>query len=312
MNSTIDVLLATYNGELYIDEQLKSLFEQSYQNFNVLIRDDGSIDKTLEIIGKYQEIYPERIKLIVDEDKGLGPSANFGRLMQYATAPYIMFCDQDDVWLKNKIEKTLTEMKKIEENIGINFPILVHSDLIVVNQDLELLQESMSKGQKLQSHQNEFHQLLIQNNITGCTMMINKALLEIGLPVPQEAIMHDWWLGILAAAFGKVHYIDEGLILYRQHGRNDVGAQIFDLNYVLKKLNGAGINKAKQSVYKTIKQSQCLQTKMGHELPPIYKEINEAYSTIERFNKFKKILVLYKYKLFKKGILRNLVLLYVI
>ena len=179
MNSCIDILLATYNGELYIDAQLKSLFEQSFQNFNLIIRDDGSKDRTLEIIHQYQELYPERIKVITDNDRGLGPAGNFGRLMKYSTASYIMFCDQDDIWLENKIEKTFNTIKKMEEEYGVDCPILVHSDLIVVDKNLEVIQQSMSKGQKLESHQNEFHQLLIQNNITGCTMMINQSLLNL-------------------------------------------------------------------------------------------------------------------------------------
>lgn len=311
MNFNIDILLATYNGEFFIEEQLKSLFEQSYQNFKILVRDDGSKDRTLEIVRQYQKYYPGRIEIIVDDDRGLGPSGNFGRLLQYSTAPYIMFCDQDDVWLENKIERTLAEMKKVEAKSEKDFPILIHSDLIVVNKDLNIIKESMSKSQKLYAHQNEFHQLLIQNNITGCTMMINKPLLKYAFPIPQEAIMHDWWLGIIASAYGKVQYIDEGLILYRQHGSNDVGAQIFNLRYILKKINFKSINEAKESVYRTVKQSRRLQ-KTGYQLPKKYKEINEAYSKIYSYNKFKRVSTLFKYKLFKKGILRNLALLFVI
>lgn len=311
MNFNVDILLATYNGELFIEEQLKSLFEQSCQDFKVLVRDDGSRDRTLEIVRQYRKRYPGRIEIIIDNDKGLGPSGNFGRLLQYSTAPYIMFCDQDDLWLKNKIERTLAEMKKVEAKSGKDSPILVHSDLIVVNKDLNIIKESMSKSQKLYTHKNDFHQLLIQNNITGCTMMINKPLLKYASPIPQEAIMHDWWLGIIASAYGKIQYIDEGLILYRQHGGNDVGAQILNLSYILKKINFKAINEAKQSVYRTVEQSRCLQ-KMGYDLPKQYKEINETYANIDSYNKFKRIYILFKYKLFKKGILRNIALLYVI
>ena len=124
--------------------------------------------------------------------------------------------------------------------------------------------------------------------------------------------MHDWWLGLIASAFGKIAYIDEGLILYRQHGGNDVGAQIFNFSYLLKRFNFKSIQNAKKSVNQTIKQAQVLQQEKGCILSQSYNEINDAYSNINAYNKINRILILFKYKLFKKGIIRNVVLLYVI
>lgn len=312
MSKRVQILLATYNGGRYIEEQLISLFNQTYQDFELLIRDDGSKDNTLEIVRKYREKYPNRIQLISDNQKGLGPSGNFSRLMTYATANYIMFCDQDDIWLPHKIEKTLNKMLELEEINGENIPILIHSDLKIVDEDLKVLNESMSQAQKLCSNKNEFNKLLIQNNITGCTMMINKSLKEIAGSVPKEAIMHDWWLGLVASSVGIIGYIDQALILYRQHGRNDVGAQVYNFNNIIKKINKNGLDKAKLSINKTIKQAEAFYSLYGKFMKETEKDILVNFMNIQKNSKIKKLSILYKYKLYKIGTVRNLVLICII
>ncbi len=308
MLKNVQVLLATYNGEDYIEEQLISLFNQTYQEFELLIRDDGSTDCTLEIVEKYKLKYSNRIKVIIDNKKGLGPSGNFSELMRYATADYIMFCDQDDIWIPHKIEITLEKMLELEKAYGVAAPILVHSDLTIVDRDLNVINSSMSQAQKLYANENDFNQLLMQNTITGCTMMINKALREMTRVVPKEAIMHDWWLGLVASSLGTIGYIDEALILYRQHGKNDVGAQVLNFNNVLKKANKNGFDKAYQSIEKSIKQAQIFYQLYSKFIPKKNQEIVEDLINIKQYNKLKRVTILCKHKLYKKGILRNIVL----
>lgn len=222
----IDILIATYNSEKFIDELFNSIVAQSYCEWQVVVQDDCSSDSTTEIVSSYCEKYPGKFKLFVNE-KGTGSAkANFLSMLKRASAEYIMFCDHDDVWLPKKIEKTLEKMQELERDRGENVPILVHSDLTVVDKTLNILHKSFFAFQGLNGEINAFNRLLCQNNVTGCTMMINKPLLKkvgAGLNV-EKILMHDWWFALLASAFGKIGFINEPLILYRQHGENEVGA----------------------------------------------------------------------------------------
>lgn len=226
MSVSIDILMSTYNGELFIRDQLDSIFNQSSTDWRLIIRDDGSSDNTRQIISEYQEKAPNKIFLI-DDDKGkLGSCQSFFRLMSHSNAQYVFFCDQDDVWLQNKIELQMKEMQRIEGDCGAGFPVLVHSDLRVVNESLGLISESLWKYQKL--NPNSMHGLnrvLIQNYVTGCTMLVNRALLEYAISGSPKAIMHDWWMLLLATVKGKVVDMPETTVLYRQHNENDTGAK---------------------------------------------------------------------------------------
>ena len=133
----IDILLATYNGESYLSSQLDSIINQSCDNWKILIRDDGSKDRTLEIIEWYTKKYNNQIFLIEDEKKNLGVCGNFSELLNHSHADYAMFCDQDDIWFKNKIKITFQKMKEMENTYGSDCPILVHTDLMVVDKNLE-------------------------------------------------------------------------------------------------------------------------------------------------------------------------------
>jgi hypothetical protein len=140
-----------------------------------------------------------------------------------AQSDYLMFCDHDDVWLPHKIAMSLKRMSELEAALGNHTPILVHTDLAVVDHELKPLFPSFSRREKLSAHRSNFRQLMMQNNVTGCTMLLNKALYEIARPVPHDAAMHDWWIALVAAAFGEISYIDSATVLYRQHERNSVG-----------------------------------------------------------------------------------------
>jgi len=236
VKNSISILLATYNGEKYLKEQLDSLFLQTYQEFDILIRDDCSKDSTVEIIKEYEKIYPKRIKLIVDEIGNLGSSKSFMKLLEYSNSDYIMFCDQDDIWLSNKIEISLNRIQELEKE-NRNQPLLVFSDLKVVNQDLKVLHKSFWEYQKLiPSISKEWKKLLAQNVITGCTMIINKKAKEVCLPFELPMMIHDQWIGVNISKYGKIDYLDEKTILYRQHENNVAGAHNYGLQYIASKL----------------------------------------------------------------------------
>lgn len=230
----IDILLATYNGARFLAEQLDSLFNQTNQDWTLIVHDDGSMDETVEIVKSYQVRNPSRIVLIEDDIKTGGAKNNFSHLIQFSISEYVMFCDQDDVWLSNKIELTLNQMLKLE-NTYPNKPILVHTDLVVVDKKLNEIAPSMFNYQKI-SKSPSFEELLVQNNVTGCTMMINKKAREDSLPIPKDAIMHDWWIALISMANrGHVALLDKPTILYRQHQSNSVGAQKVSLLFFLQK-----------------------------------------------------------------------------
>jgi len=220
----IDILMATYNGSKYIQEQLNSILEQTYSNWNLIIRDDGSSDNTIEIIKKYIEKYPLKIKLIEDNYKNIGITMNFSKLVEYSTSNYIMFCDQDDVWKKNKIEKTFSQMKNLENKVNIAMPLLVFSDLTTVDNKLNIINESFWKSQKINPEiSKNLYQVLAQNVVTGCTIMINKKSKEQFFPISTKNILHDHWLVVNICKYGKIAYINESLIYYRQHSTNKLG-----------------------------------------------------------------------------------------
>jgi glycosyltransferase involved in cell wall biosynthesis len=222
---SIDILLATYNGQKYLAEQINSILTQSHQDWQLLIRDDGSVDDTVNIIKRYVRQYPHKIKMITDNFNHLGAKLNFGKLLEHAQADYIMFCDQDDVWLPRKIEVTLRVMQAAEKNYP-NKPIMVHSDSIIVDDNLKVIAGSKWAYEKIWPSKNDnLNRIILQNVATGCTVMINERAKNVSLPISEDAIMHDWWIAIKVAKYGKIVHTPDKLILHRQHSNNLVGAK---------------------------------------------------------------------------------------
>lgn len=222
----IAILLASYNGEKYIAEQIESLLKQTEAGWELFIHDDGSTDRTPEILRRYEARYPDRIHVLDSPPCG-GAKDNFLRMLREVRAPYVMFCDQDDVWLPEKVEVTLGEMKRLEVKHGAERPLLVFTDLCVTDERLHPIAARLSAYQKLDPRRTKAKELMIQNVITGCTVMLNRALVKLAI-TPENTtgiIMHDWWCALIAASFGAVSYVDRALVLYRQHGGNSVGAK---------------------------------------------------------------------------------------
>jgi len=224
----VDLLLATYNGARYLSAQLDSILLQTHQDFRVLVSDDGSSDDTLATVESYRARFGERLILLTNPSPGRGVVRNFENLMaaslQDGVANWAAFCDQDDVWMPRKIERSLAEMRRIEVEDGKGGPCLVHSDLTVVDQNLELICPSFTAYQSMNPGQCTPTSLLSMNQVTGCTAMVNRALLKMALPLPREVIMHDWWCALVSGS-GRRSFIAAPQVLYRQHGGNQVGAR---------------------------------------------------------------------------------------
>ena len=231
----IVILLSTYNGEDFLAEQLDSLLKQTYSNFIIIIRDDGSTDRTENIIDYYVVKNQGKVHKLSGTRSNIGASSSFSLLMSYAmnekkalgiSRLYMMLCDQDDIWIEKKLEIQMSEMLYVEQNFP-DSPILVHSDLKVVDHCKSVIAESFIEYQGLEIKRNKFTNLVISNLVTGCTTLFNEELAQMARPVPDRAIMHDWWLALTASAFGEVRFIDTPLVEYRQHANNTIGAQEF-------------------------------------------------------------------------------------
>ena len=298
----IDILLASYDGEKYIAEQIDSILNQTYKDWFLYIKDDCSTDRTIDIIMDYENKYKDKIKVITSDIKSGSAKDNFFSMLKYSENEYIMTSDQDDVWLPGKIEITLNKMQEAEQ-IDNSIPILVHSDLKVTDENLNIIADSLMQLQNLDSSRDKLNNLLVQNIVTGCTVMVNRKLLDHIKSIPQNAVMHDWWMALLASALGKIYFIDTPTVLYRQHTNNDVGAKnVKSTDYILKKLSN--LNKVKEAVYDTYIQAAELLNVIGDIVDNKKCKLLQQYSLFLKLNKFQKILRLMKYKYFKNGIVR--------
>lgn len=218
------ILLSTFNGERYLNAQIESIRAQTFQSWLLFIRDDGSRDETISIIKKFAAI-DKRIIFFEDSLGNVRTSQSFslllGHFLRETTAPYVFFADQDDVWLPHKLALQIECFKRV----SVEKPLLVFSDLQVVNADLESIHPSFLRFEHYH-HQikNPLNTLLIHNFITGCAMGMSRALVEKVYPIPDHAIMHDWWCGLVAATIGQIDFVNEATVLYRQHGQNAIGS----------------------------------------------------------------------------------------
>ena len=242
----ISILMATYNGEKFLRQQIDSILAQTEQNWILYVRDDGSTDRTPQIIHEYAMNYPGMIIPVHDNLGGLGCIRNFMAMLSYSRSNYYMFCDQDDIWLPDKVEKSLKAMKAAEaeyarkaaEDAGksgsrmendrrstrCSLPVCVHTDLEVVDENGQQIHPSFVEKLGLDAKGATFASLIFSNVMTGCTMMINQAMKDLIGVVPESCMMHDQWIGLLAEGCGKRVYLPETTIRYRQHGDNVMGA----------------------------------------------------------------------------------------
>ncbi|HFH7376737.1 TPA: glycosyltransferase family 2 protein [Streptococcus agalactiae] len=221
----VNILMATYNGEKFLAQQIESIQKQTFKEWNLLIRDDGSSDKTCDIIRNFTA-KDSRIRFINEnEHHNLGVIKSFFTLVNYEVTDFYFFSDQDDVWLPEKLSVSLEAAKHKASDV----PLLVYTDLKVVNQELNILQDSMIRAQSHHANTTLLPELT-ENTVTGGTMMINHALAEKWF-TPNDILMHDWFLALLAASLGEIIYLDLPTQLYRQHDNNVLGARTMDKRF---------------------------------------------------------------------------------
>lgn len=227
--------MSTYNGEKYLQEQLNSIRNQTNMDWKLYIRDDGSTDKTTDIIRKNIK---EDSRIIFfndntyDEFENLGVAKSFMKLLEVVDADYYMFADQDDFWLPDKVARSIEIMDKLE-NEDRERPNLVYVKNKIVDSNLECI-EFMTEDNDMifqDSKKNPQDLLVVTvffNHISGCSLMFNRCLKNLACNVDLNMIdVHDYWIALVAASIGKIEYINEPLFLYRQHNNNEIGGKDF-------------------------------------------------------------------------------------
>lgn len=308
----ITILLATYNGEEYLREQLESIKKQTYTDWKIIAGDDGSRDKTVEILREFACKFPDRIDYIENVPPTGSAKKNFAKLMSMAEeSDYIMCCDQDDMWKSYKLEESMKKMNELEKRYGKAVPLLIHGDVEVVDEEEKVISDSMFKLSGIPPV-STVSKLMVQNNVTGCTMFMNQALLKKVLKSldRDEVIMHDYIVALYARVFGYTDVIELPLLSYRQHGDNSVGAKNSkSIGYLLKRFSDGKNN------YKKAMSESRRQIKMFAE---VYKEefvLNQKseeykllceYSELGDRNHLSRVLFYIKNKAWKKGVIRKI------
>jgi len=211
------VVLATYNGELFIREQLDSILQQSFTDFQIIIGDDASTDSTFSILKEYEERYSDIICVFQNKHR-LGVVSNFEKLIERADTPYISLSDQDDIWYKDKLLNAVTKLENLHDE---RTPLLFHSDLCVVNDERIKLYDSFFKMRGYSFPKERSIDIMLGRcGVMGNTIVFNQALKEKILPFPKSLAIHDYWIALVNELLGKRVTYDNPLVEYRIHDSN--------------------------------------------------------------------------------------------
>ncbi len=295
----ITIALAAYNGEKYIREQMDSLLEQDIEeSVRIIAADDSSSDTTFDILQEYAQNYPKKITVYKNDVPTGSAKGNFFKLLKDIDDDYVMLSDQDDVWQPEKVRLTYEKMKELEAQFTSDCPLLVFADVMVVDEKLEIISPSMARYQKTAPYHNRLNHYLVQNNIIGCTVMINRALLKYLDFEPKTCMMHDWWLGLLASSFGHIGFVDRALMKYRQHGNNQMGTRAANdaSQYVERLSQGDEVRRNYEIMFG---QAEIFLDKYRESLSKEQIDLLEGFLSIRNSSRIKKIYKIFKYRLFK-------------
>lgn len=253
-NGRVDILLATYNGEKYLDEQIASIFDQTYQDIRLLIRDDGSSDRTLSLI------FNNHIKdnvVFLDGKKNLGAAGSFFELLKHSDpeAQFFAFCDQDDIWYPDKLDRAVKALSEISKTV----PVMYFTRLELVDENNDLIKPS-----DIPRHVG-FGNALIENIATGCTLVMNQAARNIIVSaLPSRCLMHDSWCYLVISAFGEIIYDAKPSIRYRQHSNNAIGAATTNINNLVRRIKRFNWNN--KNTFRFSDQAKCFYALFGKNI----------------------------------------------
>jgi glycosyltransferase involved in cell wall biosynthesis len=309
MALSVSILLATFNGINFLREQIDSILLQDYENWLLFISDDGSVDGTMFLIEEYRSRYKDKIFLIDNIRRFGNARDNFFNLLSRISGDLFFFCDQDDYWEKNKLSKLIASYNVLSE-IEKKKPILIHSDLMVVDSNMNMLAKSFFTLSNINYQKTNLRNIIVQNIVTGCAMMVNKPLKDMLFShsknyedLYEHIIMHDWYCALVASVFGKIICINQTLVKYRQHSNNSVGAKnVRDIKYLFNRMKKYSI--VKKDIVNTQKQANVFLKMYGDELSLSDKKALSVYASINNFSKFYRVFFIIKNSFLKHGLLR--------
>lgn len=308
MKDKVSILLSTYNGSKFLEKQLLSIQNQTYP-FELFVRDDGSNDNSLQIVKKIFNQYNINGEII--EGSNIGASASFFELIALFKHrnPYIAFCDQDDIWLQNKLEKAIFLIHESEKEYSNKVPILYHSDLILIDDKDQLLHQTFWERVGLNPKYNQLNRILCQPTVTGCSMLVNQFLLNRIEKPTNPNFIHDYWISLYASSFGKILFDHNSYIKYRIHNANVIGASKINLKRILS-LVFQPINFIKKWNYEhniRIEQGKEFYKLNQNNLTIDQSRMLRSFNLLNNANWFYRLFLKFKYKFYQQGLLRNII-----
>lgn len=305
-SGSVLILLATRDGERFLDDQLESIAAQSFTSWRLLVSDDGSTDRTLDIIRAFAAAHPGRVE-VLDGDPVYSARDNFFHLLKAAPdADYYALCDQDDVWHVDKLRHLVAECRQQEGAAERPRPCLVYSDLEIVNATLDQLDSSFMRQIRVRPEQVTFGSLLVENLAPGCAMLFNRSLLDEfrrGDGAFADAAMHDWWLALLAESTGALVYLNTPLVQYRQHSHNALGSvRRTGVRFVLRK----AFTRNRAAAELTMRQAQAFAEATGARLKPECANVLAAYCTLALRGKSARVRTCIRFGILKQTFPRRL------
>jgi len=305
----IQILLPSYNGQDYLAQQIESILAQSHEHWNLWIRDDASRDDTYVLAERFAR-RDGRIRLDRNPEQ-LGLRANLNGLLRAARqteAQYFALSDQDDLWHPHKLTRQFTALRALETQLGAERPLLVHSDLQILDASNPTRRKSFWSALRIDpGKERSLGSLPALNVVSGNSLLCNRALLSLASPVPDEAIMHDWWFALVAASTGRILYLEEALVNYRRHASNLIGPKSF-YAALWEGLSGDWL----QPFQTTLVQSQRAYERLqSAPIPasPDWLDRLRSYGNLGAKTRFQRLLLLYRKQLLPPDPLRQLVLL---
>ncbi len=299
MKEQVHIVMATYNGEKYVREQLDSLLVQTHENLTIEVCDDGSTDGTVAIVEEYAK-RDKRVSLYRNA-KNQGYVKNFLEGIKRCQAPYVMLCDQDDIWQRDKVEQTLAEMIQAEREMP-DKPVLVFTNAVSFDSDTGKELGLFHETSHLNVKKVDTAHLFMENKCIGCTMMMNRAVLPFLNELPEEIRVHDWWLALICSHFGVIRYIPKVTLRYRQHEGNQIGGTSYS-GYLKKRL--AHIREQRQALLLTYRQGAAFFRIFGDRMDKKQREVAGHFAGMEQAGFLRRRCCLIRYGFWKSGFIRN-------
>ena len=254
----IDIAMPCYNSAPWLDGMIESILAQDGPSWRIVARDDGSQDATGERLAVWQERLGARMVVLENANReNLRIAASYTAVLQATTARWILTADPDDIWLPGHLARIASTLQQAETRLGSHVPVAVCTDATVIDERQRPVAPSYWGW--VRSSPSRVRRLLdvaMENPALGSTMGVNRALLDLALPIPRESGAQDWWLALTATAFGELSAVEEVSILYRRHSGNHMkdpfGNSILDAVRISLAAPGTARGRIQQLLFKRI------------------------------------------------------------